>query len=393
MALTGRSLCWVLSWASTPAASATLEVIISACLGATIALGMSGLSSAYISESAERKQELEALEDAMVSDLQQSAHGRAARLVPLWIGLVNGLAPLLISLIIMLPLWLARGTSHSPQECAYRLYRSHIGDYLPAWRIPRQNQRYLLALGGPAHPAGRPGDRRRYLAADTDMMRAKTGEPATAIDSAQPLPVRWYTLTPEETARQQRVDPAWGLGRPGCSSPLPPTTAPTGSPRARPRSLPAMLLDQLRDVMILVLLAAALVSGVIGEFVDTVAIGVIIVLNAVIGTAQEYRAERAVAALRAMARGETRVIRNGQRQTLASEELVPGDVVWLEAGNVIAADIRLIEAADLELDQSALTGRIHGRGKNQRAPGLGTAGGGRPAQHGVQGHPGQSWAR
>jgi predicted membrane protein (TIGR00267 family) len=96
--------------------SATLEVIISACLGATIALGMSGLSSAYISESAERKQELEALEDAMVSDLQQSAHGRAARLVPLWIGLVNGLAPLLISLIIMLPLWLARGTSHSPQS-------------------------------------------------------------------------------------------------------------------------------------------------------------------------------------------------------------------------------------------------------------------------------------
>jgi Ca2+-transporting ATPase len=102
---------------------------------------------------------------------------------------------------------------------------------------------------------------------------------------------------------------------------------------------------------------------VIGEFVDTVAIGVIIVLNAVIGTAQEYRAERAVAALRAMARGETRVIRNGQRQTLASEELVPGDVVWLEAGNVIAADIRLIEAADLELDQSALTGESMGVAK------------------------------
>lgn len=95
---------------------AELEVIISACLGATIALGMSGISSAYISEAAERKQELKTLEDAMVSDLQQSAHGRAARLVPLWIGLVNGLAPLLIALVIMLPLWLARGTNHSPVD-------------------------------------------------------------------------------------------------------------------------------------------------------------------------------------------------------------------------------------------------------------------------------------
>jgi predicted membrane protein (TIGR00267 family) len=95
---------------------AELQVIISACLGATIALGMSGISSAYISESAERKQELKALEDAMVSDLQQSVHGRAARLIPLWIGLVNGLAPLLIALVIMLPLWLARGTDHSPLD-------------------------------------------------------------------------------------------------------------------------------------------------------------------------------------------------------------------------------------------------------------------------------------
>lgn len=95
---------------------AELQVIISACLGAAIALGMSGISSAYISESAERKQELKTLEDAMVSDLQHSAHGRAARLVPLWIGLVNGLAPLLIALVIMLPLWLARGTNISPLD-------------------------------------------------------------------------------------------------------------------------------------------------------------------------------------------------------------------------------------------------------------------------------------
>jgi predicted membrane protein (TIGR00267 family) len=74
---------------------------------------MSGISSAYISESAERKRELSVLESAMISDLQQSAHGRAARLIPFWIALVNGLSPLLIALVIMLPLWLAprNGTS------------------------------------------------------------------------------------------------------------------------------------------------------------------------------------------------------------------------------------------------------------------------------------------
>lgn len=83
-----------------------LSVILSVCLGAAIALGMSGLSSAYISESAERKHALGKLERAMISDLKASAHGDATRQVPLLIALVNGLAPLLISLFILLPVWL-----------------------------------------------------------------------------------------------------------------------------------------------------------------------------------------------------------------------------------------------------------------------------------------------
>jgi len=84
-----------------------LSVVINACLGAAIALGMSGISSAYVSESAERRSELGKLEKAMISDLQESAHGEATRLVPLLIALVNGSAPLLISFLIVLPLWLA----------------------------------------------------------------------------------------------------------------------------------------------------------------------------------------------------------------------------------------------------------------------------------------------
>ncbi|MDA3870380.1 MAG: hypothetical protein PF589_10705 [Gammaproteobacteria bacterium] len=84
-----------------------LSVILSVCLGAAIALGMSGLSSAYISESAERKHALDKLEQAMISDLKESAHGDASRWVPLLTALVNGLSPLLISLLILSPIALS----------------------------------------------------------------------------------------------------------------------------------------------------------------------------------------------------------------------------------------------------------------------------------------------
>ena len=86
---------------------ADLSMVIGVCLGAAIALSISGISSAYISESAERKYALGELERAMISDLHNSAHGVASRWVPLLIALVNGLAPLVISLLILLPLWLA----------------------------------------------------------------------------------------------------------------------------------------------------------------------------------------------------------------------------------------------------------------------------------------------
>ena len=84
-----------------------LPVVINACLGVAIALGMSGVSSAYISEAAEKQRELKDLEKAMVTDLSDSAHGQAARLLPLFIAFVNGMTPLAISLVILLPLWLA----------------------------------------------------------------------------------------------------------------------------------------------------------------------------------------------------------------------------------------------------------------------------------------------
>ena len=87
-----------------------LPVAISVCLGAAIALGMSGLTSAYISEAAERKHELKNLEQAMIADLGESAYGKASRLMPFYIALINGLAPFLIALIIITPLVI--GNSH-----------------------------------------------------------------------------------------------------------------------------------------------------------------------------------------------------------------------------------------------------------------------------------------
>lgn len=86
----------------------SLSVAISGCLGAAIALFMSGISSAYLSESAERKKELQELEQAVLRDLQDSDHGQASRYVPVMVALVNGLSPLLLSLLIISPLWFAR---------------------------------------------------------------------------------------------------------------------------------------------------------------------------------------------------------------------------------------------------------------------------------------------
>ncbi|MFH1014457.1 MAG: HAD-IC family P-type ATPase, partial [Nitrospirota bacterium] len=122
------------------------------------------------------------------------------------------------------------------------------------------------------------------------------------------------------------------------------------------RTLFMMFLDQFKDFMILVLIAAAIISGIIGELVDTIAIIVIVVLNAVIGFVQEYRAEKAMAALKKMAAQIATVIRDGKPANIPAVEIVPGDIVLLEAGKVVPADMRLIETAQLKIEEAALTG-------------------------------------
>ena len=117
-----------------------------------------------------------------------------------------------------------------------------------------------------------------------------------------------------------------------------------------------MFLNQFRDFMILVLIAAAVISGIIGEPSDTIAIAVIVILNAVIGFIQEYRAEKAMAALKKMSAPTATVIRDGIHAGIPASEIVPGDIVLLDAGSFVPADMRLIETAQLRLEEAALTG-------------------------------------
>ncbi|MBM4145845.1 MAG: cation-translocating P-type ATPase [Nitrospira sp.] len=117
-----------------------------------------------------------------------------------------------------------------------------------------------------------------------------------------------------------------------------------------------MFLDQFKDFMIIVLIAAAIISGFIGDITDTIAIIVIVMLNAVIGFVQEYRAEKAMAALKKMAASFATVIRSGVAANIPAAELVPGDIVSLEAGKIIPADMRLAESVRLKAEEAALTG-------------------------------------
>jgi len=117
-----------------------------------------------------------------------------------------------------------------------------------------------------------------------------------------------------------------------------------------------MLLDQFSNFLILILIVAAVISILLGEAVDAAAILAIVALNAILGVFQERRAEEALAALKKMAAPEARVLRDGHRITVPARELVPGDIVFLEAGNYVPADMRLVESANLRVDEASLTG-------------------------------------
>ena len=108
--------------------------------------------------------------------------------------------------------------------------------------------------------------------------------------------------------------------------------------------------------MIIVLVCAAIISGLLGDITDTIVIIAIVILNAIVGFVQEYRAEKAMEALKKMTVSNALVIRNNSVTTISSTALVPGDIILLEAGNIVPADVRLSEAVQLRMNESSLTG-------------------------------------
>lgn len=118
----------------------------------------------------------------------------------------------------------------------------------------------------------------------------------------------------------------------------------------------SIFLSQFNDFMIAVLIIAAVISGIVGDIADSVIILIIVLLNAIIGFFQEFHAEKGMEALRKMAEVQTICIRDGTPIQIPSTELVPGDIILLEAGNIIPADVRLLETYSLQVNESSLTG-------------------------------------
>jgi Ca2+-transporting ATPase len=176
----------------------------------------------------------------------------------------------------------------------------------------------------------------------------------------------WHQQDAPQVAQAWDVDPARGLARAAVAE-RQARYGPNEIEERPPRPLWRLLATQFADLMILVLMAAAVISGLIGELKDSAAILVIVLLNALVGAFQEYRAERAVRALRRMAAPSARVLRDGEQHQVPASDLVPGDVVALSAGDVVPADLRLFESADLKLDEAALTGESHTVSKQANA--------------------------
>jgi len=125
-----------------------------------------------------------------------------------------------------------------------------------------------------------------------------------------------------------------------------------------------ILLDQFKETMVVVLIVAAIISALLSDWKDAIAILAIVIVNAILGFVQEYRAEKAMQALKKMAAPIVRVRRDGQVIEIEAHELVPGDIILLEAGSAVPADARLVESASLRVSEASLTGESHAVDKN-----------------------------
>ena len=175
--------------------------------------------------------------------------------------------------------------------------------------------------------------------------------------SADTLPanvISWYSISIEETLTKLRSE-ATGLSAQEAASRLA-TDGPNELKESKRFNPLKMFFSQFKSLIIWILLAAGAVSGILGETRDALAIFAIVILNAVIGFYQEYKAEQSITALKKLTAPQGKVRRSGHITTVPASSIVAGDVISLEAGDVVAADARLIAAASLKCIESALTG-------------------------------------
>jgi Ca2+-transporting ATPase len=165
----------------------------------------------------------------------------------------------------------------------------------------------------------------------------------------------WFSESIDETLKELNVDPEVGL----CEEEAKERFLKYGPNRLegqKKKTVLQLFFSQLRDALIYVLLGAAVITLFMGEYIDTVIILLVIFVNAVLGVAQEVKAGKAIEALQKMAAPKALVKRDGMVKEIDSEKVVPGDILILDAGRFVAADLRLIESVNLKIDESALTG-------------------------------------
>ncbi len=176
------------------------------------------------------------------------------------------------------------------------------------------------------------------------------------------LPPAWHAMTaPEALARLNAVES--GLTQEEAARRLA-VHGPNRLPEAKRRSAAMRFLLQFHNVLIYVLLASAVITAALGHAIDTAVILAVVLVNAVIGHIQEGKAERAMESIRRMLAPHAAVLRGGVRSTVSGEELVPGDIVLLEAGDKVPADLRIVQAHGLRIEEAILTGESVPSGKS-----------------------------
>ena len=165
----------------------------------------------------------------------------------------------------------------------------------------------------------------------------------------------WYKLSKDELLSQLETDPEKGLTNEEVRARLE-KYGHNELQEEEGKSFLTKLKEQFADFLILILIGAALVSFFVGERTDAVVILAIVVINALLGIYQEGKAEKALEALKQMASPTAKVIRNGHIEVVPSKRLVPGDIVILEAGDIVASDLRLLESSNLQIEEASLTG-------------------------------------